>query len=152
KKKKKVPAGEKRVLRAKLAETYAGPLGLLDDAVAMYKGLLEDDASDESAIDALDRLLRRADRPDDLRWRFDLRVANADGSVEEKLERLTEWAVLEEEAWSSPGNAIALYRRILEISPQHGAALRALSRLLQGAGDAEGAASALALERDQRQG
>src|SRR5215467_12610096 len=41
---------------------------------------------------------------------------------------------------------------MLEIVPNHGAALRALSRLLQSQGDPAGAAEALEKDRDQREG
>src|SRR6202011_4152301 len=89
-------------------------------------------------------------RKDDLRWLFDLRVQRANTAA--KLDLLGEWAMLEEEAFGSPERAVALYRRMLEIVPQHGAALRSLARLLRAQGDAQGAVDVLALDRDQREG
>ena len=47
---------------------------------------------------------------------------------------------------------MTLYRRMLEIVPHHGAALRALARLLRAQGDAQGAVEVIALDRDQREG
>ncbi len=47
---------------------------------------------------------------------------------------------------------MGVYRKLLEVVPQHGTALRALARLLQAQGDAGGAVEALAADRDQREG
>ena len=51
-----------------------------------------------------------------------------------------------------PSARSTLYRRMLEVVPHHGPALRALARLLRAQGDAEGAADVIALDRDQREG
>ncbi len=147
---KKLPKEEKRALKAKIAETYATQLGRVDEAVAAYKALVEEDEQDEEAMATLDRILRSADRREDLRWLYELRVTRANTSA--KLELLSEWATIEEEALGAPDRAIALHRRVLEIVPQHGRSLRALSRLLQGSGDAEEAAAMLLRDRDQREG
>ncbi|HEY8038469.1 MAG TPA: tetratricopeptide repeat protein [Polyangiaceae bacterium] len=141
---------ETRVLRAKLAEVYAREMGRVDEAVASYRSLVEEDESDELAVQTLDRILRESDRRDDLRWLFDLRVERANTAL--RLELLGEWAMLEEEAFGSPERAVTLYRRMLEIVPHHGGALRALARLLRAQGDAQGAAEVIALDRDQREG
>ncbi len=55
-----------RALRAKVAEVQARE-GQLDEAVQAYRALVEEDAEDETALHALDRLLRGADRREDLR-------------------------------------------------------------------------------------
>ncbi len=141
---------EMRALRAKLAEVYAREMGRVDEAVATYRALVEEDEGDDLAVQTLDRILRESDRRDDLRWLFNLRVERA--NTAHKLELLGEWAMLEEEAFGAPERAVALYRRLLEIVPQHGAALRALARLLRSQGDAQGAVDVLALDRDQREG
>ena len=67
-------------------------------------------------------MLRGADRRDDLRWLFEKRVERADDA--HKVELLTEWAVLEEDAFQAPERSVALYRRVLEVAPDHGGALR----------------------------
>jgi golgin subfamily B member 1 len=149
-KQKKIKKEEKRLLRAKLAEICATELGRVDESVSVYRNLVEEDETDEVAVQTLDRILRAADRRDDLRWLFEVRVGRA--NTAHKLDILSEWAVLEEESFGVPDQAIATYRKILEIVPTHGGALRALSRLLQGAGDAAGAAEVLERDRDQREG
>ncbi len=141
---------EMRFLRAKLAEVYAREMGRVDEAVTTYRSLVEEDESDELAVQTLDRILRESDRRDDLRWLFDLRAERANTAM--KLELLTDWAILEEEAFGAPDRAVGLYRRMLEIVSHHGGALRALARLLRAQGDAEGAVEVIALDRDQREG
>ena len=142
--------GEARALRAKLAEVYALEMGRTDEAVATYRTLVEEDDGDDGAVQTLDRILREADRHDDLRWLFNLRIERANTAM--KLDLLTEWAMLEEEAFAAPDRAIELYRRMLQIVPHHGGALRALARLLRGQGDAQGAVEVIAIDRDQREG
>jgi tetratricopeptide (TPR) repeat protein len=149
-KQKKVKKDEKRALRAKLAEVYATELGKVDESVTTYKALVEEDESDDVAVRTLDKILRAADRRDDLRWLFEIRVGRA--NTAQKIDLLSEWAVLEEEVFSANDNAASVYKRLLELVPQHGGALRALSRLLRASGDVEGAANALERDRDQRQG
>ena len=147
---KKVKKEEKRVLRGKLAEVYATELGRVDESVTTYKGLVEEDDKDDVAVETLDRILRATDRRDDLRWLFDVRVERANTAA--KLDLLSEWAMLEEETFGDAGRAVALYRRMLALVPQHGGALRALARLLKASGDAEGAAEVIEKDRDQREG
>jgi len=142
--------GEMRVLRAKLAEVYAREMGRVDEAVVTYRALVEEDESDDQVVQTLDRVLRESDRRDDLRWLFDLRVERANTAL--KLDLLSDWAILEEDAFGAPERAVTLYRRMLEIVPHHGGALRALARLLRAQGDAQGAVEVIALDRDQRDG
>jgi tetratricopeptide (TPR) repeat protein len=141
---------ETRALRGKLAEVYAREMNRLDEAVAAYRALIEEDESDEATVQTLDHILREADRRDDLRWLFSVRIDRANTAL--KLDLLGEWAMLEEEAFGAPDRAVALYWRTLEIVPQHGAALRALARLLRAQGDAQGAVEVIARDRDQRDG
>ncbi len=140
---------ETRALRSKIAEVHARE-GQIDDAVRGYRALVEEDEKDDAALFALDRILRGADRRDDLRWLFDRRIER--GTDAQKVELLAEWAALEEDAFQAPEKAIALYRRILEVEATHGGALRSLARLLRAAGDLEGAVEILTKERDARQG
>ncbi len=142
---------ELRNLSLKLAELYAGELGRLDDAVATYKSLLERDAADSDAASALEAILRREDRRDELRWLLDLRVVNAPAN-DVKVRILSDWATLEEEVFESAEKAIALYRRVLESDGTDWNALRALPRLLLAADDAAGAAVVIEQHRDQLAG
>ncbi len=81
---------------------------------------------------------------------FDLRVARAEDK--QKVEVLTEWAALEEDVFQAPEKAVVIYRRILDVAPNHGEALRSVARLLRAAGDFEGAVVVLERDRDLREG
>ncbi|WP_394849047.1 tetratricopeptide repeat protein [Pendulispora brunnea] len=140
----------RRTLRSKIAQVYALELGRIDDAITAYRSLVEDSPDDEETVGALDQLLRSESREEDLRWLFDQRVARANTSW--KIHLYNEWATLEEDVFGSPERAVDIYRKILELVPQHGGALRSLARLLRAAGDAQGAAEALEKDRDQRDG
>ncbi len=143
---------EKRTLRMKLAEVSATQTGNSDDAIKAYRELIQTNEDDEQAIAALDRLLRAApDRRDDLRWLFRLRTERAP-SGEARIAILSEWALLEEEAFGGPAEATSLYREILGLEERHVGALRALARLLIASGDAEGAAKVIQQERDLEEG
>jgi tetratricopeptide (TPR) repeat protein len=144
------PSEMRRILRSKIAQVLGREMGRVDEAIETYRALIEEDDGDDGAVQALDRLLREADRTDELRWLFDLRVERANTAL--KIDLLSEWALLEEEAFGAPERAIALYKRLLQVLPHHGAALRALARLLRSHGDALGAAEVLAVDRDQREG
>ena len=114
---------------------YTRELSRIDDAVELYKGLLDSDPTDDVAGPALDAILRREGRRDDLRWLLGLRVENAP-SKDERVRILREWAALEEEAFAEPERARDLYARTLEAAPGDSVALRALPRLLLAAGNA----------------
>lgn len=142
---------EPRQLRMKLAEIYAHELGKGDEAIAAYKAILQEDPEDEEAIDALDALLRRGDRRDELRWLLELRTQHARGD-EERVRILTEWATLEEDVFESQKEAADLHRRILEVMPDNEHSLRVLARLLLGLNDVRGAVSVIESHRDQLAG
>ncbi len=142
---------ERRRLELKLARVYSDDLGRTEEAVATYKRILEREPADDEAAAALEVLLRRDDRREDLRWLLELRVANAssDGA---RVQILADWATLEEEVFASPERAVELHRRIIEIEPGELPSLRALARLLMDAGDAAGAADVIEKHRDQLSG
>ncbi|MGH7440088.1 MAG: tetratricopeptide repeat protein, partial [Polyangiaceae bacterium] len=141
---------EARLLRARLAEVYAREMGRVDEAIQTYRTLVEEEEGNDLAVQTLDRILREAGRADDLRWLFELRIERANTPV--KLELFSEWAILEEDALGSADRAVQIYRRMLEIVPEHAAALASLARLLRSQGDAAGAVEMIARDRDQRQG
>lgn len=141
----------RRTLELKLSRVYADELSRTDDAVNVYKQMLERDPADADAAGELEGILRRHDRRDDLRWLLELRVTSA-ASDEERLRLLGEWATLEEAVFESPDAAVALYRRMLDLSGTDERALSSLPRLLLAAGDAAGAAEIIAQHRDAATG
>lgn len=141
----------RRGLERRLAEVYADEKSDFDKAVALYKGLAEQDPEDLGALATLDRLLRATGRRDDLRWLFDWRARHAPGATE-RAAVFNEWAVLERDAFSEPERAVALYRRTLEADPSDATALEALPQLLLASGDAAGAVEVVAKRRDLAEG
>ncbi|HEY2368162.1 MAG TPA: tetratricopeptide repeat protein, partial [Polyangiaceae bacterium] len=141
---------EKRTLKTKVADTYATHLGRVDEAIASYRALVEEDETDEDAVATLDRVLRAQDRREDLRWLYETRVSRAESK--KKVELLSEWATLEEEAMGAPDRAAEIHRRILEVVPKNGRSLRALARLLQNTGSTDAAVQMLERDRDELEG
>jgi tetratricopeptide (TPR) repeat protein/DNA-directed RNA polymerase subunit F len=150
KKKKGLTNPLKRSLRLKLAEVYARELGKLDEAVASYRDLVESDPTDTDTIQTLDQILRSTGRKDDLRWLFQLRADQVEGTARGEI--FEEWATLEEEVFGDAKAACELLRKVIEITPTRGEALRSLSRLLIQEGDFAAAAEAVERHRDVSEG
>lgn len=146
-----IPASENRMLKLKLARVYADELGKADEAVATFKSLLETDPSDADAAAALEAILRREGKRDELRWLLGLRVEHAPGDAD-RVRILSEWATLEEEVFEEPTRSAELYRRVLELDPTEVVALSALPRLLIASEDFAGAARVIESHRDQLDG
>jgi tetratricopeptide (TPR) repeat protein len=145
-----IDASQRRMLKLRLAEVYARELGKVDEASATYRELVQADPTDEETIREFDGLLRANEKKDDLRWLFQLRADQVEG--EARAEILEEWATLEEEVFNDQAQAIALLRKVVEVTPARGNALRALSRLLIAAGEAAAAAEVVARHRDVSDG
>ena len=60
------PSGQRRLLELRVARVLDEELGRADEAIAAYRALLERDPTDVQAAGALERILRRLDRRDDL--------------------------------------------------------------------------------------
>jgi tetratricopeptide (TPR) repeat protein len=138
---------QRRVLELKLARVFADELGKLDEAITLYKSVLEREPSEVEAATALELILRRLDRREDLRWLLELRIENAVGDLE-RVRVLGDWAMLEEDVFEAPQRAIELHRRILEVESTDERSLKALPRLLLQAGDSAGAAEVLERHRE----
>lgn len=139
-------AAHERKLRLKLATAYARELGKIDEAVAEYRGLVEADPTDSATLSDLDELLRGAERREDLRWLFGVRTRTA--APEDRARIFEEWAMLEEDVFGNPKEAIELYRKATELDETRKETLRALSRLLLAEGHFEEGASVVARHRD----
>jgi len=150
KKKKGLSNNDRRTLKAKLARIEATELGRVEDAIAEYRALVEEDPADEMAVGALDKLLRSDDRRDELRWLFELRATK--GPEGSRAAILTEWASLEQDVFNEPARATELYKRVLEVDPDNDLAARTLPRLLLAAGNAEEAAEVIEAHRERTQG
>ncbi len=143
-------SGEARTLTLKLAKVYFDEQGRTDDAVEKLKLLLAEEAGDRDAASALDAILRRENRREDLGWLFELRASHAEG--EARAEILDEWAALEEEKFGSSEQALIIYRKALEAFPEDPVALASVARLSRGAEDFISTAAALEKQRDLASG
>jgi tetratricopeptide (TPR) repeat protein len=139
-----------RELRLMLARVYAHEIGKVDEAVKIYRGLVEGQPDDEKASAVLEKLLRASDRRDDLRWLLELKVERASG--EQRARALEEWAAVEEEVFGEPARAVALLRRLCAETPGRVTALALLTRLLLGLEDWAGAIETMSAERDAVEG
>ena len=120
-------------LRDKSAAVEADRLGEVDAAIARFERALAQSAADAAVIHALDALLRRAQRWDDLRRLFDHRIALVAGAAERR-ELIMEVAELEEAVLQQPDAASERFRVLVAADPADETALAALSRLAESAG------------------
>ncbi len=141
---------DSRELQLMLAKVNAQEVEKLDEAVKIYRSLLESDPSDTETAQILEELLRAADRRDDLRWLFELKVDRFEG--DERSLALEDWATVEEEVFGEPERAVELLRRIVEDNPQRVTALTSLTRLLLTAEDFAGAVEVITTHRDATEG
>jgi tetratricopeptide (TPR) repeat protein len=146
-----VPGAERRSLELRLARVFAEELSRSEQAVALYKQMLERDPADAEVAAALEAILRREDRRDDLRWLLELRVEHA-ADDETRARILSDWATLEEDVFEEPARAIAIYRRILEVRDSDAVALSTLPRLLLAQDDAAGAVAVIEQHREKLSG
>ncbi|MCB9619521.1 MAG: hypothetical protein H6724_08740 [Sandaracinus sp.] len=101
-------------------------------AVDLWKRVLELEAADREAFDALEALYRRLEQPDALLDLYTRRVDVAD-SDEERVLLLHRAAELQESEAGDSDAAIATYRQALEVDPNDLGAAESLDRLLSGA-------------------
>ena len=140
------PEVERR-LRLRLARVYGEELGQTDEAVRSYRALLEKEPNDADAVNALEQILRREGKRDELRWLLELRVEHA-ASDGDRLDVLTEWAALEEDVFEEPQRAVQIHRRILELDTGAQRSLASLAQLLGSAEDYAGAATVIEQHRE----
>jgi len=146
-----LPGAERRLLELRLARVFAEELGRSEQAIATYKQMLERDPADAEVAAAMEAILRREDRRDDLRWLLELRVEHA-ADDDARARILSDWATLEEDVFEAPERAIAIYRRILAIHDSDPAALATLPRLLLAQGNAAGAVEIIEQHREKLTG
>ncbi len=151
---KKAPEAERpaltagqRALALRLARVIGEELGQVEEAVGRLKVLAAAAPTDSNVMEALDALLRRENRPEDLRWLYDHRQTHAT-SPARQTELLIEWALYEEGQLENPSGALEKFDAALAVEPQNVAALEAVTRLALSQNKPERAAEALAQHRD----
>ena len=109
------------------ARVYEEDLGNFDTAVARYQKVLEIDAMNLAAAEALERLFRTAERYADLSLILQRKASILD-EPQEKKDALFQSAAIEEDVLERPEAAIAVYNKILELD---GDDLRALDAVIK---------------------
>ncbi len=147
--------------RAELLLARAGAVAVkpanMDDAARTYREILGDDRlapTHAAAVAAFQALISRdAESPErraDQRWLLEWSAEHA--PLDERAERLLEWAREEETTFADPSRSLALHRRVLAIDPDRDESLTAVARLALGTGETEEAIAALRSRRDRAQG
>lgn len=139
------------------ARTLATDPANAASATAAFRAVLEKAEGEPhlgAAAEGLEALLRAMpngpERTADIRWLHAFRIERA--KPEERARLVFAAAVAEETELASPKEALALYRRVLEIEQDDLEALSAVSRLSLAEGDVEGALAALIARRSGSEG
>ncbi len=119
-----------------------GNLRDVDGAVNAWKQLLVIDRADESARQALTRLLEKAQRWDDLANLYE-QEATVETDVEVKIQLEKKLATLQETKRKDPGAAAEAWARIAQLTPEDDRAIGTASKLFEKAGRLDMAAQVI---------
>ncbi len=136
-----------QAIALRLARVLGEELGRVEEAVTRLKALATKAPTDPDVMTALDALMRRESRVEDLRWLFNHRQLHA-GSEQQKAQILCDWAAYEESVAEAPDEALARYDEALVVDPVNIGALEAVARLSISQGKPERAVEVLAQHRD----
>ncbi|MBM4373516.1 MAG: tetratricopeptide repeat protein [Deltaproteobacteria bacterium] len=139
-----------REVEAKLADVYATHLGKTDDAVAIYRKLVDADPADTETVATFEQLLRSNARKEDLRWLFEIKASRFQGYAQ--IEALEEWAQVEQDVFGEPERAVDLLERVFALDASRTGSLAELTRLLAAAGKFKRAAEVMQAHRDAEVG
>jgi tetratricopeptide (TPR) repeat protein len=120
--------GQSEGLYAQMAEVYEEKLGQVDDAIAAYREILALDPTSGLALGALDGLLSRQGKWEELAENLETQLGLAD-TEEAQGELMLRLAALRESQMGQVAEAIEGYRQVLERDPTNVQALSALERL-----------------------
>jgi tetratricopeptide (TPR) repeat protein len=149
----RVGAGRARHLLLAKARALGASEGREDEAVALYRALLERAGDDAvSDAEAFGAFLRAAPltpaRAADIRWLFEWRLARTASPTDV----LGEWALTEETRLGHKQAAADLYGRLVEIDPERIDAWSEIARLEIGLGRMEKASAALEALKTRTEG
>jgi tetratricopeptide (TPR) repeat protein len=113
-----------------------------DKAAEALERLLEIDPAHERALTALVRHYRAQDRWEDVAAVLDRHQKSVSENAR-RIPLLVQLAKVLSDQIGSPQRAISAYEAIIRIEPEHAAALEALAKLRESAGDADAALSAI---------
>lgn len=119
---------ERHTLRSRLAEVYDAHLGRPEDAVATYQDMVTDHPEDLSTLGAMEKVLRRLERWEDVRDALERRAEVGDAAA--RVEALRALARLAEERLDDAADAIERLQQLRLEAPGDAAAEADLERLL----------------------
>jgi tetratricopeptide (TPR) repeat protein len=121
---------EKEQVLTRMALLHQEQLGEANEAVTLYKQILEIDPTSENALRALDGLFEAQERWGDLADNLERQLAMA-GDPDTHIAIMLRLASVREHRMGATDAAIETYREVLDQDPQNEAALSALERLLE---------------------
>ncbi|HEY2735726.1 MAG TPA: hypothetical protein VGI70_17130, partial [Polyangiales bacterium] len=152
---------QRTALTVQLAGLAADRLHRYEDAVALFREVAADEAHAGSALDSIEKLAEREKDWTTLAEVLEKQVARQPGD-EERIRLLLKLGALYADRLNDPESASRVWRRILEIDPRQGRALRssrdalvsagewdALEALYERARDFEGLVDVLSSEADR---
>jgi len=111
-----------------IAEAYEDRIGDVDKAIESYAQILQTEPHHREALRGLERLYAKTERWQDLLGILETQLEVA-GTEKEQIGILTQLAGMWEEEFVKPDKAAERLERILELDPNHEAALGGLARL-----------------------
>lgn len=127
---------ERLAIRYRTAGLWETELDNPDQAIAVYRTVLDDDSSHQLSLKALERLFTSLNRPEELLKVFE-RMAQLAPHAEEAVRLLNKIASLHEESFEDLRSAANAHERILQVDPQNVPAIKNLQRLLRALGEWE---------------
>lgn len=119
---------ERMAVRMRTAAIWENQLASVEQAIATYRSILDEEPGHLAALRALERLFTNLNRPQELVQIFEKLVALAPGA-DEAVHLLFKIGATWEEGLDDTGSAIDANRRILEVDPQNVKAAENLERL-----------------------
>lgn len=131
------PTTEERLaIRYRTAGLWEQELDNPDQAIAVYRTVLDDDAGHVLALKALERLFTSLNRPEELLKVFE-RMVQLALTPEEAVRLLNKIAAVHEESFEDLRSAANAHERVLQVDAQNIPAVRNLQRLLRSLGEWE---------------
>lgn len=124
---------ERSRLQVEVAQVYERDLGDEEAAVEGYRQALEFDPGNQVALDALEKLYSRLDRPAELLSVYE-RQLELTHDYRQRVKILFASAAIWEERYQNLGNADACMEAALQVDPQNLNAIKALERLRKAQG------------------
>jgi golgin subfamily B member 1 len=131
------PTTEERLaIRYRTAGLWETELENPDQAIAVYRTVLDEEPGHQLSLKALERLFTALNRPEELLKVFE-RMAQLAPTPEEAVRLLNKIAAVHEESFEDLRSAANAHERILQVDPQNIPSIKNLQRLLRALGEWE---------------